>query len=103
MSVSELSLPRAPLQAVACGLPTKAGAKFIPRLTPGVSSSRCLSSSLQLTDLAPHVRQFVEEHVKILRPAKVHVCDGSDEENQSMVNLLQDVGRLKKLDKYENW
>jgi phosphoenolpyruvate carboxykinase (GTP) len=48
------------------------------------------------------VREFVEEHVKILQPAKVHVCDGSTEENQSMVKLLQDIGRLKKLDKYEN-
>ena len=100
-----LSLPpnRAPLR-LAGGLPTKTGAKFITRTaltaTPGV---RHLSSSIQLTDLAPHVREFVEEHTKILQPAKVHVCDGSLEENQSMVKLLQDIGRLKKLNKYENW
>lgn len=93
---------RLPLQ-VAGGLPTKTGTKFIPRTTTTTTTTRYLSSSVQLTDLAPRVREFVEEHVKILRPDKVHVCDGSEEENQQMVKLLQDIGRLKKLEKYENW
>ena len=94
------SLPRAPLCA-ANGLPTKSGTKFIPRQAVGVT--RYASSSLQLSDLAAHVREFVEENAKILRPARVHVCDGSEEENKSVVGLLQDLGRLKKLDKYDNW
>ena len=94
------SLPRAPLRA-ASGLPTKSGTKFIPR--QAIGGARYASSSLQVSDLAAHVREFVEENAKILRPARVHVCDGSEEENQSIVKLLQDVGRLKKLDKYDNW
>ena len=103
-SAHPVSLPRTPLR-LAGGLPTKTGAKFVPRTAaaPATTGVRYLSSSVQLTDLAPHVREFVEDHVKILRPAKVHVCDGSVEENQGMVKLLQDIGRLKKLDKYENW
>ena len=99
------SLSRLPLK-VAGGLPIKTGSRFILHSTsPAVSvpSVRCLSSSLQLTDLAPHVREFVEEHAKILRPTKIHVCDGSEEENRAMVDLLEKIGRLKKLDKYENW
>ena len=105
MSIVSSPLPRTPLR-LADGLPTKTGSKFIPRTSPAPTATtgvRYLSASIQLTDLAPHVREFVEEHVKILQPAKVHVCDGSTEENQSMVKLLQDIGRLKKLDKYENW
>ena len=97
-----LSLPRLPLR-VSGGLPTKTGAKFHPQTASSVVSIRSLASSLQLTDLAPNVREFVEEHAKVLRPDKIHVCDGSERENQEMVRLLQDLGRLKKLDKYENW
>ena len=98
-TVSAESLCRVPLR-VASGLPTKSGAKFVPRQAV---NGRHMSSSLQLGDLAAPIREFVEEHVKILRPDRVHVCDGSEEENQSMVKLLQELGRLKKLEKYENW
>lgn len=93
------SLSRTPLRA-ASGLPTKSGAKFVPRQA---INGRHMSSSLQLGDLATRVREFVEENVQILQPDRVHVCDGSDEENKQMVKLLQDMGRLKKLEKYDNW
>jgi phosphoenolpyruvate carboxykinase (GTP) len=33
----------------------------------------------------------------------VYVCDGSQEENQSLLSKLQQDGRLTKLSKYENW
>ena len=98
-SESDLSLPRTPLR-VAGGLITKSGTKFVPRQAV---HGRSLSSSLQLTDLSAQIREFVEDHVKLMRPERVHVCDGSPEENQSMVSLLQDIGRLKKLEKYDNW
>lgn len=93
------SLSSSPLRA-ASGLPTKCGTKFIPRQAV---NGRYLSSSLQLTDLATPIREFVEENMKILQPSRVHVCDGSEEENQQMVKVLEELGRLKKLEKYDNW
>lgn len=96
--------PDSSISRAASGLPTKTGAKFIPRQIPAsLSHVRAASTSLQLGDLAGPIREFVEEHVKLFQPAHVHVCDGSEEENKSMVKLLQDIGRLKKLDKYDNW
>lgn len=93
------SLSSSPLRA-ASGLPTKCGTKFIPRQAV---NGRYMSSSLRLTDLATPVREFVEENVKILQPDRVHVCDGSEEENRQMVKVLEELGRLKKLEKYDNW
>lgn len=98
-SESDLSLPRTPLR-VASGLLTKSGTKFVPRQAV---HGRLMSSSVQLSDLSTPIQEFVSEHVKLMRPDRVHVCDGSQEENQGMVRLLQDIGRLKKLEKYENW
>ena len=99
------SVPRAPLR-LAEGLPTKTGVKFVPRhvsAAAAAASVRAASTSLQVGDLAGPIREFVEEHVKLFRPDSVHVCDGSEEENQGLVSTLQSIGRLKKLDKYENW
>ena len=93
------SSSRAPLR-VATGLPTKSGTKFVPRQA---IYARYMSSSLNLADLAGPIREFVEENAKILKPAHVHVCDGSEDENRRMIKMLQDMGRLKKLEKYDNW
>ena len=78
----------------------KLGAKLVSQ--QGIFS-RCLSYNLKPDGLATPVREFIEENAKIMQPDQVHVCDGSQEENSSLVGLLLEAGKLKKLEKYENW
>lgn len=49
------------------------------------------------------VRKFVEDKAKICQPDRIHVCNGSDAENQQLINLMVKEGMLEKLPKYENW
>jgi phosphoenolpyruvate carboxykinase (GTP) len=53
--------------------------------------------------LAPKVRAYVEEAVKLCRPDDVYVCDGSDLENTRLLKLLENQGTIQSLPKYENW
>lgn len=53
--------------------------------------------------LNPRVQSYLEEKVKLCQPASVHVCDGSETEYKSLVQLMIKQGQLVKLPKYENW
>ena len=68
-----------------------------------ITRSRLFTSGLTVEGLSPAVRKFVKENARLLRPEQVYVCDGSQEENQSLLGKLQQDGRLTKLSKYENW
>ena len=59
-------------------------------------------SNVPLDSLQPTVRQFVEEHAARCKPAKIHVCDGSEEENQSLIAFLIQKGSLITLSKHKN-
>ncbi|OXU28699.1 hypothetical protein TSAR_007135 [Trichomalopsis sarcophagae] len=54
------------------------------------------------TPLAPKVRTFIEEAVRLCRPDMVYICDGSEAENEQMLKLLESKGTIEKLPKYEN-
>lgn len=54
------------------------------------------------TRLTPKVRAFVEESVSLCQPDKIHICDGSENENSTLLKLLQDQGTITPLPKYEN-
>ncbi len=56
----------------------------------------------KLDDLQPHVRQYILEKVDVCQPDNIHICDGSEEENVSMLNQLEKEGVLKRLTKYSN-
>lgn len=69
-----------------------------------LSGIRHLSASaVKLTDLCPAIQRFVNEQVKVCKPDKVYVCDGSEEENRAVIQQLLDDGRLVQLSKYDNW
>lgn len=55
------------------------------------------------TPLAPKVRAFIEEAVRLCRPDVVYICDGSEAENEQLLKLLESKGSIEKLTKYENW
>lgn len=79
----------------------------------GSNSFKSLSFSLRisrnlstiqgsLSALSPKVRQWVEDNAKLCTPENIHICDGSDAENKSLLNILQSNGQIKPLPKYEN-
>ena len=70
----------------------------------GVVGIRPLSTvGLNLESLSPNIRQYISEQVKVCEPDQIHVCDGSEKENQALLDKLQRDGRLQKLSKYDNW
>ncbi|XP_063002560.1 phosphoenolpyruvate carboxykinase, cytosolic [GTP] [Elgaria multicarinata webbii] len=52
--------------------------------------------------LAPDVRDFIESNAKLCQPEAIHICDGSEEENKNILELMLEQGMIKKLGKYEN-
>ena len=49
------------------------------------------------------VQNYVEENIKLCKPSTVHICDGSDKENELLLYVLQRDGMIKPLPKLENW
>jgi hypothetical protein len=43
------------------------------------------------------VQKYIEENAELCKPDKIHLCDGSDEENTSLLNLLEASGAVKRL------
>lgn len=56
-----------------------------------------------LKSLAPNVRKFIESNAKLCQPKAIHICDGSEDENKKILELMVEQGMIKKLRKYENW
>lgn len=48
------------------------------------------------------MRNYIEESVKLCQPDKVHICDGTQRENEILLNLLQKQGTITPLPKYDN-
>ncbi|XP_017771561.1 PREDICTED: phosphoenolpyruvate carboxykinase [GTP]-like isoform X2 [Nicrophorus vespilloides] len=53
-------------------------------------------------DLSPKVRSYVEANIELCQPDNIHICDGSDNENKQLLNLLQQQGTIVPLPKYKN-
>ncbi|KAJ8936618.1 hypothetical protein NQ314_012233 [Rhamnusium bicolor] len=55
-----------------------------------------------LKDLSPKVRSYVEENVDLCRPERIYICDGSENENNQLLRLMQQQGTIVPLPKYQN-
>lgn len=55
-----------------------------------------------LDHLPNHVRDFVVSGARLCQPDNIHICNGTKEENDSILSLLQKEGMIKPLPKYEN-
>lgn len=53
--------------------------------------------------LNPKVQTYVEEQVKMCKPDRIHICDGSELEYKTLVQQMIKQGQLVELPKYENW
>ncbi|XP_041273785.1 phosphoenolpyruvate carboxykinase, cytosolic [GTP] [Onychostruthus taczanowskii] len=52
--------------------------------------------------LSPEARNFIETNAKLCQPECIHICDGSEEENKKILDIMVEQGMIKKLNKYEN-
>lgn len=55
-----------------------------------------------LKDLSPKLKGFVEENIDLCHPEKVHICDGTENENNHLIQLMQQQGTIVPLPKYQN-
>ena len=55
------------------------------------------------TDSFVQVLDFLERSVELCQPTVIHICDGSEEENRSMIQALVEDGIVQPLTKYKNW
>ena len=60
-------------------------------------------TSFTLDSLPSGVRSFVDKWSEHCTPEGVHVCDGSDEEDRALLQLLVEKGSITPLSKLENW
>ena len=58
---------------------------------------------LTLDSLPPKVKAYVDKWVAHCKPASVHVCDGSPEEDKALFDRLVQQGTLLRLSKLDNW
>uniref|UniRef100_UPI00358EBD6A phosphoenolpyruvate carboxykinase, cytosolic [GTP] isoform X1 n=2 Tax=Myxine glutinosa TaxID=7769 RepID=UPI00358EBD6A len=72
----------------------RCGGLLVPRR--GLHSM--LNSKLPNLELA----EFVAASTRLCRPESVHVCDGSERENATLLALMQEQGVLRPLEKYHN-
>ena len=56
-----------------------------------------------LSRLNDRVRNYVEDKAKLCQPDNLHICDGSENENDYLLNLMLKQGMITPLPKYENW
>lgn len=56
-----------------------------------------------ITKLNSKVRKFVDEKVRQCQPDEVHICDGSEKENNYLLGIMERQGMIERLTKYENW
>ncbi|XP_022663562.1 phosphoenolpyruvate carboxykinase, cytosolic [GTP]-like [Varroa jacobsoni] len=92
------------------------GSYFLPHQLE-LKPSGCLSQSIgdqvrktsvgfrpnaDLKTLPEHVRSYVEEKIALCKPHALHICDGSEEENEYLIQYMLREGMLVKLNKHEN-
>lgn len=80
------------------------GTLLVKKAHPLLSSSRSLSVVHgDLSRLNERVRSYVEEKARLCQPDSLHICDGSESENDYLLNLMLKQGMVTPLSKYENW
>lgn len=67
------------------------------------STAQVAMKETKLNSLGPQLQAFIKEKRELCQPESVHICDGSEEENDHIVNKLIESQMMKKLPLYENW
>ncbi len=56
-----------------------------------------------LDGLPSKIQEYVREKIQLCQPVNFHLCNGSDEENQELLDSMEQVGVIRRLKKYKNW
>ncbi|CAG9820385.1 unnamed protein product [Phaedon cochleariae] len=59
-------------------------------------------ASGQWQDLSQKAEIYVKENAKLCQPDNIHICDGSEEENDQLLELMRLQGTIIPLPKYDN-
>jgi len=90
VKIDVINIPAAPVAIIP---PSEAVKKLV-----GVE----LFDDARLKQIPQNVREYVLKNINLCKPDSVYLCDGSEEENQRMVDLMVEKGMLEKLPKYDN-
>uniref|UniRef100_G1PHC5 Phosphoenolpyruvate carboxykinase, cytosolic [GTP] n=1 Tax=Myotis lucifugus TaxID=59463 RepID=G1PHC5_MYOLU len=72
-----------------------------PQLPNGLNySAKVVQGTLD--SLPQAVREFVETNASLCQPECIHICNGSEEENQQLLHEMEEQGTIKRLKKYDN-
>ncbi|XP_027944963.1 phosphoenolpyruvate carboxykinase, cytosolic [GTP] isoform X2 [Eumetopias jubatus] len=72
-----------------------------PQLQNGLNfSAKVIQGTLD--SLPQAVRAFVESNVRLCQPEHIHICDGSERENQQLLDQMEGEGMIKRLQKLNN-
>ncbi|CAF1072055.1 unnamed protein product [Adineta steineri] len=55
-----------------------------------------------LDGLPIKIREYVQEKIDLCQPTNFHLCDGSEEENQQLLDSMEQAGVIRRLKKYKN-
>lgn len=86
-------------------IPTTVGHHYVkavsaPTLFNKINGCPVVYGSAELLPLK--VKAFVEESVALCKPDKIHIVDGSENENKMMLKSLHEAGAIIALPKYDN-
>jgi GTP-dependent phosphoenolpyruvate carboxykinase len=56
-----------------------------------------------LDGLPSDIRDYVQDKIGLCQPSNFHVCNGSNEENQQIVDMMEQMGIIRRVRKYKNW
>lgn len=61
------------------------------------------SLSVDVNHLPKEVHDYIEEKANICQPDAIYICDGSIEEYNSMLKILEDAKIVQRLEKMKTW
>lgn len=56
-----------------------------------------------IDSFGPQLQAFVREKVELCQPDSIHICDGSREENDMLLNEMIESKMMKRLPLYKDW
>ncbi|XP_012583651.1 PREDICTED: phosphoenolpyruvate carboxykinase, cytosolic [GTP] isoform X2 [Condylura cristata] len=74
-------------------------------MAPQVPNNADVSAKVvqgKLDRLPQAVREFVERSARVCQPDRIHICDGSERENQQLLGQMEEQGAVRRLRKYDN-
>jgi phosphoenolpyruvate carboxykinase (GTP) len=62
-----------------------------------------ITYSPNITRIPKNVQDYIEDKAKLCQPDRIHICDGTEEENKILLDLLEKSGSIQRLKKMDNW